>query len=427
MNEVALPAQAENGRIETLSAQPALARWSDYFGVASSPRFRAAQRRRVFDAARLGMLVVAVVALLDCATLTIVHPHAARAVVVLNVALAAIALVLHTDLTRLGRRFGESSVWVITGAVTAAAVAIGSLETELSLLAAGYLLILPMVVALIVPWRTRTHVAWLGTLAVVTMVYIATVPAAQLEDYERQDLAVLVGVVVLVSHLGHVLGLRAQVRVFVQSAHIARLRRAEHDSVIALEVLNRSLALTARTDELTGLGNRLRLTEDLRLVRASIDRYGETYALAELDLDRFKRINDTLGHVEGDAILRRVASAILAALRESDTAYRYGGEEFIVIARVATDALGIALAERLRAAVEALAIVHPDNPASPSVTVSVGVTRITRGDLASDNGAWLDRADRALYQAKDAGRNSVRCVRAGPERGPTAEPVHAAR
>ncbi len=410
MNDVALVGRDSSMPVTTIAAYPALTRWADYLGVAARRRFRAAQRRRVFDAARLGMLVVAVVALLDCATLTIVHPHAARTVVVLNVGLAATALVLHTALTRLGRRYAEGAVWIITAAVTTATVALGLLEPELSLLAAGYLLILPMVVALIVPWRTRTHVLWLVSLSAVTILYLTAAPAG-LQPYARQDLAVLVGVVVLVSQLGHVIGLRGQVRVFVQSAHIARLRRAELASVRALQVLNTSLALTARTDELTGLGNRLRLVEELRSVRANIDRYAETHALVELDLDRFKRINDTLGHVEGDAILRRVAAAIAATLRGSDTAYRYGGEEFVVIARIATDTLAIALAERFRAAVEALAIPHPDNPASPNVTVSVGVTLIAPNDLGNDDSAWLARADRALYQAKDVGGNSVRCVR----------------
>ncbi|HYM83763.1 MAG TPA: GGDEF domain-containing protein, partial [Candidatus Dormibacteraeota bacterium] len=373
---------------------------------------RASQRRRVFDAARLAMLIVAAVAFLDCATLTIVHPHAARTLVVLNVGLAGAALLVHSAITRLGPRSAEAGVWVITTAVTVSTVALGMLEPELSLLAAGYLLILPMVVPLIVPWRTRSHVVWLVGLSAVTMAYIASAPASDLRAYERQDLAVLLAVVAFVSPVGHVLGLRGQVHVFTQSAGIASLRRAEHVNLVALEALNRSLSITARTDELTGLGNRLRLVEDLRSIRASIERYGESYALVELDLDRFKRINDTLGHVEGDGILRAVASAILATLRGSDSAYRYGGEEFIVIARVASDAHAIALAERFRAAVEGLAINHPDNPASPRVTVSAGAIRITRGDLEADERAWLAGADRALYRAKDAGRNCVRF--AGP-------------
>jgi diguanylate cyclase (GGDEF)-like protein len=249
---------------------------------------------------------------------------------------------------------------------------------------------------------------WLGLLASVTVAYLAGAPPSALQPYEREGVAVLLGVVVLVSQLGHVLGLRAQVRVFTQAAHIARLRRAEHANLVALEGLNRSLAVTARTDELTGLGNRLHFVEDLAATRAAVERYAEAYGLFELDLDAFKRINDTLGHPGGDEILQAVASALSATLRGSDAAYRYGGEEFIVIARVTTDALSIALAERLRGAVESLAIAHPDNPASPFVTVSVGATRIDREDLADDNATWLARVDRALYEAKAGGRNCVR-------------------
>ncbi len=130
--------------------------------------------------------------------------------------------------------------------------------------------------------------------------------------------------------------------------------------------------------------------------------------LLELDLDRFKWINDTLGHPGGDTILRAVAAALSATLRGSDTAYRCGGEEFIVIARVTTDAHAVALAERLRVAVERLGIVHPDNPASPNVTVSIGATRLGREYLLAGEKSWLARADRALYEAKAAGRNCVR-------------------
>jgi len=408
MSTVAASARDLQLGLGARSAPATLATWADYFAIASSRRFRASQQRRVFDAARLGMAIVAAVAFLDCATLTVIHPHAMRTLVALNVGLAGAALLAHTAISRLGRRYGEAAVSAITAAVVASTVALGLLEPELSLLAAGYLLILPMVVALIVPWRTQTHAVWLGLVAAVTLAYIADAPPSALQPYERLDLAVLLGVVVLVSLLGHVLGLRAQVRVFTQAAHIARLRRGEHANLIALEGLNRSLAVTARTDELTGLGNRLRLVEDLSAMRTGVERYGESYELLELDLDRFKRINDTLGHPEGDVILRGVASAVLATLRGSDDAYRYGGEEFIVIARGTTDGHGAALAERLRAAVEGLAIGHPDNPASPYVTVSVGATRIDREDLAEDEGSWLARVDRALYEAKAAGRNCVR-------------------
>ncbi|HYM84253.1 MAG TPA: hypothetical protein VEY67_08905, partial [Candidatus Dormibacteraeota bacterium] len=85
MNDTKVRALDKQSAVARVSTPPVLTGWGDYFAVAASQRFRASQRRRVFDAARLAMLIVAAVAFLDCATLTIVHPHAARTLVVLNV------------------------------------------------------------------------------------------------------------------------------------------------------------------------------------------------------------------------------------------------------------------------------------------------------------------------------------------------------
>ncbi|MDQ6838524.1 MAG: diguanylate cyclase, partial [Actinomycetota bacterium] len=103
-----------------------------------------------------------------------------------------------------------------------------------------------------------------------------------------------------------------------------------------LERTNLEVAASARTDVLTGLGNRRKLDEDLEIFRSRRDRYRQPFGVVLFDLDHFKTLNDTAGHQAGDDALRRVAAVIRRELRESDIAYRYGGEELMVILPAAT-------------------------------------------------------------------------------------------
>ena len=120
-----------------------------------------------------------------------------------------------------------------------------------------------------------------------------------------------------------------------------------------------------------------------------------------LDLDHFKKINDTLGHLGGDEVLRALGGIVRATLREGDTAYRYGGEEFVVLLPH-TDLRGaLRAAERLVAAV-AGSTIHAGSR-NIGVTVSAGVACL--GDADRDGSAFLARADSALYTAKNSGRN----------------------
>lgn len=163
------------------------------------------------------------------------------------------------------------------------------------------------------------------------------------------------------------------------------------------------------TDALTGVGNRRRFDEDLLGQHARATRGQRPYALALCDVDCFKEYNDAHGHQRGDETLRRVAAAILSAVRLGDEVYRYGGEEFAVLYH-AEDADGAAVgAERLRRSVEALEIVHEGSPAGV-VTVSIGVSEY-RGHPERDATDVLAEADEAMYRAKRDGRNLVRTAR----------------
>jgi two-component system chemotaxis response regulator CheY len=170
-----------------------------------------------------------------------------------------------------------------------------------------------------------------------------------------------------------------------------------------LELLERSL-----TDQLTGLGNRRRMDEDLDRVHARASRLGRTYGIAIFDIDYFKRYNDHYGHVAGDGALRDVASCIELIVRAGECAYRFGGEEFLVLMPDCGlgDVVSIA-ADRIRQSVLHAAIPHDARPSEPHVvTVSGGVSRWMPGSPLSAREV-LEEADQALYDAKTAGRNRI--------------------
>jgi diguanylate cyclase (GGDEF)-like protein len=169
-----------------------------------------------------------------------------------------------------------------------------------------------------------------------------------------------------------------------------------------LERINVEMAATARQDTLTGLGNRLKMTEDLEIFRSRRDRYHESFGVALFDIDHFKSLNDAAGHLAGDEALRQVAAVIRRELRKDDMAYRYGGEELLLVLPAGARRVAAA-AERIRRAVEHAAIAHPGRPGPESVvTLSVGVAP---GEGEMD--AFLLAADNALYQAKSRGRNRM--------------------
>ena len=171
-----------------------------------------------------------------------------------------------------------------------------------------------------------------------------------------------------------------------------------HDALVEA---NRRLAAQALTDELTGLANRRHGGHQLQREIALAVRHGRLLALARVDVDHFKAINDTHGHQAGDAVLAEVARRLAATVRGGDELARWGGDEFVAILP-GTDRNGaLHAAERLRAAVAAAPIAIAGGELA--VTVSVGWAHWV-GDTPDD---LLARADRALYRAKDAGRSAV--------------------
>lgn len=172
-----------------------------------------------------------------------------------------------------------------------------------------------------------------------------------------------------------------------------------------IEANTEELQLLATQDAATGLFNRRYLMETGQHELARMRRYGSPLALMMLDVDHFKRVNDTWGHPVGDRVLQGVAQVMKTMVRDQDTVGRLGGEEFAVVLPETDRAGVLAIAERMRAAVEADPLAMADDGALVRVTVSIGVT-VVRPENDSFEEALM-RADQALYKAKDGGRNRV--------------------
>ena len=391
-----------------LAQVKAAIRAESYFAIASDRRFRAVERRELRNAARTGMLLVLMlIAVFGVPTLLLVRPHDAGLTIAVEGGLGLIAGAGYVVLGRWLRHYPEPVVFAFSLAVILACVAIGAGTPELAIISSGYLLLLPPVVSQLVTWRTWTHTLWLFVYVVAVFGFLAVVPISGLAQPEKVEVAVLALVSFVASFVGHVLTFRSRIRSFGQLRTIEVLHRDIERERSALAQAVAELERTSRVDPLTRIANRLRLDEDFEEIRARINRTGETCGLLEADLDRFKLVNDRLGHLAGDAVLRAVAQALQGELRAGDHVYRYGGEEFVAIIADADRHATQAAAERLRAAVEALRIPHPGNQPSDIVTISVGATVIGAADIDETDDALFDRADRAMYRVKTNGRNQV--------------------
>jgi diguanylate cyclase (GGDEF)-like protein len=156
----------------------------------------------------------------------------------------------------------------------------------------------------------------------------------------------------------------------------------------------------ALTDELTKLPNRRALAQEFLKETTRARRHHKPIAFLMVDLDHFKQVNDTYGHLQGDAVLAELATLLNTGARESDVCARYGGEEFALILHETNDAGARILAERVRAKVAAHTF-----PGGLKLTISIGVAATTEAALFT---SLIERADQALYSAKMGGRNQVR-------------------
>ncbi len=187
-------------------------------------------------------------------------------------------------------------------------------------------------------------------------------------------------------------------------AHIEtkRLLSELQEAHIQLKAFAREMSQLAVTDGLTGLHNHTYFHQRLDEELSRADRYHRPLSLLMLDLDGFKRYNDTYGHPKGDLILAEVARLITAAVRKVDVPCRYGGEEFAVILPETDSQAAVAAAERIRLAVEGALV---EGPGPSHLTVSAGVASFPIH--ARSRTELIEAADRALYLSKSRGKNAV--------------------
>ncbi|MDI2035720.1 GGDEF domain-containing response regulator [Paenarthrobacter nitroguajacolicus] len=192
------------------------------------------------------------------------------------------------------------------------------------------------------------------------------------------------------------------------SLHI-RLLAAQRITSLHADLARYRSALTeqARTDPLTKVHNRLKLSEDLGVLHDG----SHGYCLAMVDVDNFKSYNDIYGHQAGDAALVAIAATLAGEIRATDAVYRFGGEEFLLLLREQSAATAETVMERVRAAVHDLRIEHSGDP-DGVLTISAGIAAATDGGHRTGTEQLLKEADLALYAAKAAGRNRVALARA---------------
>ena len=169
-----------------------------------------------------------------------------------------------------------------------------------------------------------------------------------------------------------------------------------------LQDLNESLKIASTQDPLTGLFNRRLMLDRLQNEAALTKRRHNVFSVLMMDIDHFKKVNDTWGHHAGDNALRLIASALKMALRSSDICARWGGEEFLVLLPDTGADGGQEIANRLLIAIRGLRI--PEMALDQNLTISIGLAQ-HQGD--DDLGETLQRADRALYAAKAQGRDGI--------------------
>jgi diguanylate cyclase (GGDEF)-like protein len=185
----------------------------------------------------------------------------------------------------------------------------------------------------------------------------------------------------------------------------SELPAPEASPVVYMQSILDGLCELSLRDPLTGLSNRRHFNHLLNREIESVARSGESVLLMIMDIDHFKKVNDTYGHHAGDLVLQAVSKCLEACVRPMDTVSRFGGEEFAAILPNCPSTFGPVVAERIREAVAALAITVSPNE-TIHVTISIGGAYAPEW-VRSTIELWTERADEQLYRAKSAGRNCV--------------------
>lgn len=230
-------------------------------------------------------------------------------------------------------------------------------------------------------------------------------PPSVWEEHKGEVIALAVFLIVLIMLLMTLIIYNRKLKAIKNALSKERkfLERKVDERTKDLTILHQEAEKMARIDELTSISNRRAFFELGELIHNQTQRTGNIYTVIMLDIDDFKKVNDTYGHAAGDSVIKNVANALVSVSRNSDVVARIGGEEFAVVLTNATRQQAIEMAERARMEIEELRIQFDRYTLNP--TVSVGTAEYQVED--KDVGAVLARADKALYQAKETGKNKV--------------------
>jgi diguanylate cyclase len=187
--------------------------------------------------------------------------------------------------------------------------------------------------------------------------------------------------------------------------HLLRDLNDSRDEISSLKKQLHEMKKQVKTDSLTALANRKAFFEQVADMEANGDFLHGKHSLLMLDIDHFKKVNDTFGHLFGDKVIKAVAMVLKKNTKGKDLAARFGGEEFIVLLPDTGIEGARVVAENIRQTIEGASIINPNNKQIVSkVTISIGMTEMLEED---DFESMVVRADKALYAAKDNGRNQV--------------------
>jgi diguanylate cyclase (GGDEF)-like protein len=371
--------------------------------VLDHPRYRAWERRHVLLAVRGGAVTLVAVHIADSVLLSDQAPwlwmiNGAGALGSVGVLWAV-------------RSGGNARRNPVAGAFVLGAIAVATTLLPMAVMpdvAPSMVAYIPIVVigsALFIPWSIRWHVPWLLAVVAAVGAFAASPLADTLTDAAHQALVSVTISAAVVSFGGHAILQRERRRTFLQRMQLRGVNETVRRQRRELGALAAQLESVARRDPLTGIGNRLRLDEDMAALRSASHAPVRPVAAILLDIDHFKEYNDEHGHLAGDTVLREVARSIAINVRPEDRVYRFGGEEFLILLDGTDADAALEVAERLRAAVEALAIAASGNAPWAVVTASAGVAEVRLADAGSDD--WIRSADERLYVSKRAGRNRV--------------------
>jgi diguanylate cyclase (GGDEF)-like protein len=390
-------------------------------------RLRAVHRRELQNSVYYAALIVGAGITVAGVANGAAQPNVAPVYVALTTPLVAISLVVARFVRRRGRRY-VIPLGMLIGILPVLATAISlTLVPSAGSIGLGAYGLIPLAFAIFVPLERREHLTWL---LVVNVTFIAIVfQTGAISSYPDHPAATLIAVALAtaLSIGANEVQLRRRHQINDQilavrglygrmKEHELDLRRQDEFLFMQQETLvvqqdellrlNEELETIARLDALTGLGNRLRLNEDLAALAARIERNGGTAGILLMDLDRFKRLNDSSGHLAGDAALRGVADVLKKTSRVGDGVYRYGGEEFLILLHDCDESGLYAAGQRYLTAIQAAGMVHPDNPPYGLVTASGGATELNQSNCTDVDSALHD-SDEMLYAAKESGRNRL--------------------